>query len=668
VRSFFAWMRAFDPTWFTGVPTMHQEILKSAQQLEGESYHAHLRFIRSASSLLPVSVREALEEHFNVVVTESYGLTEIPQLTNTALSRVDRKEGSLGLTGSSEIEILDENGAFLGPNRIGQIAARGPGLMDCYLNDPEDPQSCLKDGWLLTGDLGYLDDDRELYLCGRIKELISRGGENVSPHEIDVVLMAHPAVDKAVAFGIPDSALGEEIAAVLTLKPGQILTAADLRSFVASKLADFKVPRRILFVGELPTSATGKLVRRDMLAVFNDKLINPEERQTASLETPWNPTEAYIAEIWKRLFRLDVVGRDDDFFELGGTSLMAAQMVAELNLSLGVTFQPAILFSAPTPRLLNQMIWSPISSNSSERPLVEIKAGSAFPPMVLLHGDLNGGGAYCRRLALSFGPNQALYSLSPYDMLGERPVSQIEAHAEQHLHMLRQRFPVGPYVLGGFSHGGLIAFEMARKLVALGERVALLVVIDMPVSDPRLRLMREFFVRLGRLLGLPRRVVRNQFIMARSIAAYFREPFRVLLHLSRFSGRRGNPLRSALWSPSAEQHFPGNQIGEVENKLQRQANELSLMIQDYVPSCFDGDIVVFCSERGPASWVSNKTLGWGRVAKRVQIIGIPGNHYTCLLEGGELGKHLSRLLGQVHDRYLLSKSAVKSVDDSCMGV
>lgn len=259
---FFAWLEEAKPTWYSAVPTMHQAILARAERNRATAKAARLRLIRSSSSSLPPQVMAALEEVFGAPVIEAYGMTEAShQMASNPLPPRARKPGSVGLAAGPEITILDEAGNELPRGQAGEVSIRGPNVTSGYENNPDANAKAFTNGWFRTGDQGTLDAEGYLRLTGRLKEQINRGGEKISPLEIDVVLMDHPAVQQVVTFGMPHDKLGEEVAAAVVLREGQAASERELKEFAAKRLADFKVPRTFVFLSEIPKGATGKMQR-----------------------------------------------------------------------------------------------------------------------------------------------------------------------------------------------------------------------------------------------------------------------------------------------------------------------------------------------------------------------------------------------------------------------
>jgi oxalate---CoA ligase len=258
---FFGEMEEARPTWYTAVPTMHQTILTRAGRHKEIIAKHPLRFVRSSSSSLPPSVIGELEAAFRCPVIEAYGMTEAThQMASNPLNGV-RKPGSVGVPAGPEIAIMDEAGRLLGRGETGEVVIRGENVTAAYENNPNANAQAFVDGWFRTGDQGVIDADGYLTLTGRLKEIINRGGEKISPREVDEALMDHPAVLQAVAFAVPHPMLGEDVGAAVVLREGLTATEQELGAFLSERLAAFKTPRKILFLAEIPKGATGKLQR-----------------------------------------------------------------------------------------------------------------------------------------------------------------------------------------------------------------------------------------------------------------------------------------------------------------------------------------------------------------------------------------------------------------------
>ena len=259
---FFSWMEEARPTWYTAVPTMHQAILSRAGNNRAVIAAHPLRFIRSSSSAMPTQVIREIEEVFGAPLVESYGMTEAAhQMAANPLPPRVRKPGTVGIAAGPEVAIMDESGTLLAPDETGEVVIRGDNVTAGYENNAKANAEAFTHGWFRTGDQGVMDAEGYLTITGRLKEIINRGGEKVSPREVDEILMDHPAVAQVVTFAIPHDKLGEEVGAAVVLREGASLTERELREFAAQRLADFKVPRKVLILDEIPKGATGKLQR-----------------------------------------------------------------------------------------------------------------------------------------------------------------------------------------------------------------------------------------------------------------------------------------------------------------------------------------------------------------------------------------------------------------------
>jgi acyl-CoA synthetase (AMP-forming)/AMP-acid ligase II len=259
---FFGWLAGSGATWFTGVPTMHQAILARADR-NRDIIAAHpLRFIRSSSASLPAPVFEAMEQAFGCPVIEAYAMTEnAHQMTSNDLPPGQRRPGMVGRAAGPEVAIMAEDGRLLPAGELGEVVTRGANVTEGYENNPAANASAFAHGWFHTGDQGVMDEDGFLRLTGRLKELINRGGEKISPLEVDAVLLAHPAVAQALCFALPHDTLGEEVAAAIVSRAGQAVTEREVQDFARTRLAAFKVPKRVIMLEDIPKGPTGKLQR-----------------------------------------------------------------------------------------------------------------------------------------------------------------------------------------------------------------------------------------------------------------------------------------------------------------------------------------------------------------------------------------------------------------------
>lgn len=371
VERFFGWLRDFGVKWYSAVPTMHQAILAQARHSPEQVENCRLRFVRSASGPLPPRVFAELERTLATTVAEFYGMTETAgaPIASNPLPPARRKAGSCGKPVGLDIAIMGDGGNFLPHGKTGQVVIRGPSVTPGYDGDPAATQAAFDGDWFKTGDLGFFDDDGYLFLVGRSREMINRGGEKITPREIDEVLLEHPAVAEAVTFAVPHPSLGEDVAAAIVLRPRAKVTAKAIRQFAAERLAEFKVPRQVLFLKALPKSATGKVRRIGLAAKLGlaSGVVTPQ-----AYVAPRTPLENVLAGIWGDVLGREQVGIHDDFFALGGDSLLAAQALTCIYETMQVKVEVSSLFDAPTVAEMAEHLERLIQAGRARQPASDI--------------------------------------------------------------------------------------------------------------------------------------------------------------------------------------------------------------------------------------------------------------------------------------------------------
>jgi acyl-CoA synthetase (AMP-forming)/AMP-acid ligase II/acyl carrier protein len=392
------WLVALRPTWYSAGPTVHLAVLEKALlQPDLRSRH-RLRLISSAGARLPLQVQERLQNALGVPVLEHYGSSETAQIASNMPPPRPCKPGTCGVPWAGIIKIVGEDGRPVPVGEEGEILVTGPSVMRGYLNSPELNRAVFVDGWYRTGDVGSLDAEGFLVLRARKRELINRGAEKIAPVEIDNALLRHPQVLEAAAFAVPHPRLGEDVAAAVVLRPGSTVTPAELRDFLGGQIAAFKIPRRISVVDGLPKGITGKVQRTRLAALaaetgarsaslppvtaphglkrfaarmlrmlpFVGRRSSPialgmqSMRSSRAVETRRHLSgaalQAELLKIWKRLLNVDDLGVDDDFFEKGGSSLLAMDLHVELQRLMGKTLPESLLSEASTVRQLAEVL------------------------------------------------------------------------------------------------------------------------------------------------------------------------------------------------------------------------------------------------------------------------------------------------------------------------
>lgn len=484
VKSYFELIDTYHPLGMTVLPAMLKELVEAAPNFPEFVARSSVRYFSLASAPLSIELGEEARRTFNADLLITYGMTELGGLTViSTLSGNYYRPGSVGqAVPGIEIIIANEDGSPLPEGEVGEVLVRKRGAFTGYVGDPQATASFQHAGWFHTGDLGYLDPDGNLFLKGRLKEIVNRGGEKVSPDEVEHVLIQHPAIREAAVFGIPNLALGEDLAAAVVVCDPTI-TARTLRIFVAEALTSQKVPGKILIVDKLPRTATGKLQRSALPRLLGLIDVGDNQHQArlplapASV-APRSSVEQQLAEIWTSTLGIADISIHDDFFDaLGGTSLQGAQLVINVGKAFSLTLPVSSLLEAPTIAEMATLM-SNLSGNVIFSSLIPIQPYGSKPPLFCVPA-FGGQVVSFRPLSLHLGIDQPVYGLQTPGSDGTtRPFDRIDALAEYLVKAIRAKYPTGPYLLLGKSYGGMVALEIARQLRQSGENVALLGLLD----------------------------------------------------------------------------------------------------------------------------------------------------------------------------------------------
>ena len=337
------WMEKYLPTWYSASPTFHQAVLDHTNSSPSLMRQNRLRFIRSSAGPLSAALNRQLEEALETPVIQGYGMTECVHISCNPLPPGERRTGSVGIGTGPEIAILHEMELVTTAGQTGEIVIRGDEVIENY-EGLEVQDSSFYKGWLRTGDLGYLDSESYLHLTGRVKEMINRGGQKISPLEVEEVLVEHPAVSKAASFPIPHPRLGEDGAVAIVLNEGYETTEKELRIFCGTRLSSYKVPGYMIFVEDLPKTATGKLIRRNLAQMFDPSI----HRKASDNNNLGSNEERQVAAIWCEVLKMPHIERWDNFFHLGGDSILATYMISRVRKVFQVDLPLSRIFEMPT--------------------------------------------------------------------------------------------------------------------------------------------------------------------------------------------------------------------------------------------------------------------------------------------------------------------------------
>lgn len=352
---FFRDLKFFEPTWVQAVPIMIEEILLSKEDYFSENKSHSLKFLRSVSAPLSITLMQKFESEFKIPVIEIFGMTETAGvITSNPLPPKKRKPGSVGIPAGTDVKIINESGQALGPGQAGQVVVSGNNVMRGYLHELNDSTGLNLSGMLCTGDIGYFDSEGYLFLSGRIKDIINRGGEKISPMEVDRVLLNHPDLADAACFAVPHATLSEDIAAIVVMKENKLFDSEAILIFLRDQLAYFKIPRFIMPVEHVLRN-NGKLQRAKLSELYAPSLIK-NERVNIDFAKPESLVAKNIALIWGKILKKDAIGIYDNFFDIGGDSLKAASFINSMQQDWGETIYVSSIFDAPTIQLYEKYL------------------------------------------------------------------------------------------------------------------------------------------------------------------------------------------------------------------------------------------------------------------------------------------------------------------------
>ena len=472
------WFESLRPSWYSAGPALHRAILEAASAHPEGLGTQRSRFASSGGAPLGQDIIDAFEQTMGFPLLEHYGSSEAAQIAvNTP---TERKADTVGRPWPETLSIVDENGNPLAAGERGEIRVRGATVMPGYLGDDTLNREVLRDGWFHTGDIGSLDEDGFLRLHGRLREVINRGGEKVSLPEVDAVLLRHPAVADAAAFAVPHQRLGQDVAAAVVLRPGMQVAAEELQRYLRGELVYFKVPRRVQIIEALPRGLTGKVLRHRLADAYLEQ--RSARARAAAVAEAASELEQQVLALWRRLLKTEAVGPNDNFLDCGGDSLLATEMLAELEQMLGRVIPESLLVEAETARELAARL-----ENLANHviPVIDFNAQPGRTPLFWFHGDFAHGGYYIRRLARLLGPQQPLTAIAPHGMDNEPIPESVQQMARERLPLILARQAQGPYRIGGYCNGALVAFEAARLLIEAGHEVEIVALIDPPTANVR---------------------------------------------------------------------------------------------------------------------------------------------------------------------------------------
>lgn len=599
-----------------------------------------------------------------VRLVNTYGPTEATivatahDLTHTGTSERERLEVPIGRAiNNARTYILDHRLRPVPIGVPGQLHIAGAGIARGYLNRPDITSQKFianpfnRDGHdrlYKSGDLARYLPDGNIEFCGRVDNQVKIHGFRIELGDIESAAAACPAIKNVVVLAREDVPGDKRLVAYVVPSPGMnpADVAREVREFLTSKLPAQMLPSAFVALDEFTLNHNGKIDRASLPA--------PDHERTdmrGAYVKPRDPLEYQLVQIWEELFDIRPIGIKDSFFDLGGHSLLSVRMMDRIEQVIGKKLPISTLFSGATIENLAKVLLKQ-ESESARSPLVEIQAGGSKKPFFYLHGDFNGGGLYCLNLARHLGSDQPFYALQPHGLDDQSIPETIEAMAEYHIRTLRKFQPEGPYLLGGHCNGGLIAFEMARRLEAEGAKVELLVLICAAATNARYRQIRDCVNLFCFLRGWGANEAQNYFLTLRDRAIrleqlknYYAARFVELFRLSErekiaFLHAKGlKKLKSLTASFSRRKQKTHLREASITNKpdertedtaRQKIADAYVKAMIGYVPRQYSGRVTLFWPDESPFEPSNDPTWGWRDVAAAVEVHTVPGGHLTSI--------------------------------------
>ncbi len=596
-------------TRFFSIPSILQTLTDFA--LKNEIHiKSQIRFINSGGAVLTEDLHQKVKEVFNVPVYDAYGLTETGWIGYNRFSPKGVKKGSLGVPSFVDLAIMNEYGRTLGRNVSGEIVVRGPQVIKSYDNGDKVNEESFYGEWFRTGDCGYIDDDGYLFITGRIKEIINRGGEKISPYEIEDAFCQHPDVLQAAVFPIPAVNGNEDAGAAIVLKPGSKMYLKDMRRFLYGKVVTFKIPTVLYVLDEVPVGESGKIQRKTLFETLRAMGIKsqPEADENEILIAPRNAAEAGLYEVFAKILPVKNISVTDTFFELGGDSLRAAVLYEELKKRYKIQVPLKYIFQHSSIEELASYITNNQETGKNYTFAVPFQAEGSKTPIFFVHA-LEGEAVIFRYIANNFDPDRPFYAFH-FDRNAAKwvhPIS-IEQIAENYIQDIIAIQPQGPYLIAGQCIGGVIAYEMGMQLKKAGHEIALLAMYDpILIWSPQPQVLNERLARKAdeiKKLGL------------RFITEFLNKKFIDYRNgLLRAVYENGNNLASKkLFS-----------LLNIETILQS-------ALSNYEISKYAGEVIYFKPENNVINNSQDSIEIWKKYIPSLKVVSLRGNHLSVFYE------------------------------------
>lgn len=474
---FFYLLKRFRPTWFRAVPAVHRSFIEYAEKHNIVLKDCALRVVKSDGAFHEDGLSRKMSDLYGANISLSYGSAEGRTLTSDYNAPKGHKKGSVGVSIGPDIGIMNEKGGLLPPGELGEVVLRGPGIFKGYANEDIKVEDTFYGKWFRTGDLGYLDEDGYLFLKGRLKEIINRGGEKISPFELEQVLEAHPAISASVVFSIPDVRGNEEVGCLIVPETQQVLNLKDIRGFLSGKIDHYKMPSKLYLAEKIPMAESGKVSRNSL---YRELEANPgqyvELKPAIEENGHCTSSEKGLCEIMSQILNVKSVNKEDDFFNLGGDSLKAATLFVEIQNTFQKQIPLSYIYANGSAHKLAEYLEN--GGKGVYSFVVPIQEHGPKPPLFFVHNASGEVVAY-RHLAQHMSKDRPVFGLrmNVKDVSWTHPIT-FKSVAKEYLEEVKLIQPQGPYFFSGTCLGGVLACEMAAQLKAQGDEVAFLGMFD----------------------------------------------------------------------------------------------------------------------------------------------------------------------------------------------
>ncbi len=608
---------------------------------------ATLRWMIPTGEALPVELsRRWLQRYPQIPMLNAYGPTECSDDVTHYVVAEPPAEGMSNMPIGTAIPnmrlyVLDHH---LQPQPIGvsgEICVGGVGVGRGYLDNEKktreafvpDPFSSVEGAYLYkTGDLGRFLPDGNLEFQGRVDFQVKIRGYRIELGEIEAVLNQHPAVREAVVLAREDQPGHKQLVAYIELKQGQTVTVDELRDLTKQHLAPYMEPRTFVIMEQFPLTSNGKLDRK-ALPVPEWNLSEKAEGYVA----PTTPMEKQLTQLWEELLGISPISIRDNFFYIGGDSLLAARLFDRIGQTIGKKLPLSVFFAGATIENVARALQEgdePQAEAELPKGLVAVQKGGSKHPFFYLHGEWRGGAFYTQDISKALGAEQPFYLMDPYPLGESEMPPSMEEVAASHIALMHSVQPEGPYQLGGYCNGALVAYEIARQLHAQGQKVDLLLLID-PDAPAQERWLLKLLEKAGAFTGMDRQRQLEAFFLISHVYRY-----------ARFSRYRHRYLAELLGmvDPDESNHEAGSKLAaaslaaplrlkllgllpDMKKLLRGNAIMYDWLVANYAPALYPGEITFFWTSEEP--W---RPIGWQSVmkAKRwdIETYTLPGNHIT----------------------------------------